>query len=51
MNAQEIMREKLKNLMDQTGVRFGTSGARGLATALTDLVAYVYTRGFLQYLA
>jgi phosphomannomutase len=37
-------------MMDRTGVRFGTSGARGLATALTDQVAYVYTRGFLQHL-
>lgn len=37
-------------MMERTGVRFGTSGARGLATALTDQVAYVYTRGFLQYL-
>ncbi|MBM3883659.1 MAG: phosphomannomutase [Verrucomicrobia bacterium] len=36
--------------MTRTGVRFGTSGARGLAVELTDLVAYAYTRGFLQYL-
>jgi phosphomannomutase len=44
------MRILLSELMEQTGVRFGTSGARGLASALTDQVAYVYTRGFLQYL-
>lgn len=36
--------------MQQTGVRFGTSGARGLAVQLTDFVAYAYTQGFLQYL-
>lgn len=36
--------------MTRTGVKFGTSGARGLATQLTDLVAYAYTKGFLQYL-
>jgi phosphomannomutase len=40
----------LSEMMERTGVRFGTSGARGLASALTDQVAYVYTRGFLQYL-
>lgn len=45
------MRVTLSELMDQSGVRFGTSGARGLATALTDQVAYLYTQGFLQYLA
>lgn len=36
--------------MARSGVAFGTSGARGLATAMTDLVCYTYTRGFLQYL-
>ncbi len=36
--------------MDESGVRFGTSGARGLVRALTDRVAYAYTRGFLQFL-
>ena len=36
--------------MDQSGVAFGTSGARGLVTAMTDEVCYTYTRGFLQYL-
>ncbi len=41
----------LNEMMERSGVRFGTSGARGLASALTDQVAYVYTRGFLQYLA
>ena len=36
--------------MDNSGVAFGTSGARGLVVAMTDEVCYTYTRGFLQYL-
>jgi len=36
--------------MVRSGVAFGTSGARGLATAMTDQVCYAYTKGFLQYL-
>ena len=36
--------------MDQSGVAFGTSGARGLVARMTDEVCYSYTRGFLQYL-
>ena len=36
--------------MESSGVKFGTSGARGLATEMTDFVCYAYTRGFLQYL-
>lgn len=34
--------------MDSSGVRFGTSGARGLVADLTDQVAFAYTRAFLQ---
>jgi len=37
-------------LMEQSGVKFGTSGARGLATDMTDRVCYAYTAAFLQYL-
>lgn len=40
----------ISELMDRSGVKFGTSGARGLATAMTDSVCYSYTLGFLQYL-
>jgi phosphomannomutase len=40
----------LQDLMISSGVKFGTSGARGLADDMTDFVCYVYTRGFLQYL-
>ena len=36
--------------MARSGVAFGTSGARGLASAMTDQVCYAYTKGFLQYL-
>lgn len=36
--------------MTGSGVAFGTSGARGLATAMTDRVCSAYTRGFLQHL-
>jgi phosphomannomutase len=40
----------VSELMASSGVTFGTSGARGLAVAMTDLVCYAYTKGFLQYL-
>ncbi|MCF0215451.1 MAG: phosphomannomutase [Fibrobacteraceae bacterium] len=35
--------------MKQSGVAFGTSGARGLVSAMTDRVCYVYTRAFIKY--
>jgi phosphomannomutase len=44
------MKISIRDLMASSGVAFGTSGARGLATAMTDLVCYAYTQGFLQYL-
>jgi phosphomannomutase len=44
------MTASIQELMTRTGVKFGTSGARGLATQLTDFVAYAYTQGFLQHL-
>jgi len=37
-------------LMESSGVKFGTSGVRGLAVAMTDEVCYAYTLAFLQYL-
>jgi phosphomannomutase len=40
----------IAELMAGSGVGFGTSGARGLAEAMTDRVCYAYTLGFLQYL-
>ncbi|MCC6233177.1 MAG: phosphomannomutase [Verrucomicrobiales bacterium] len=36
--------------MRESGVKFGTSGARGLVTSMTDRVCHAYTTGFLQYL-
>ena len=44
------MEIKIQDLMISSGVKFGTSGARGLADDMTDFVCYIYTRGFLQYL-
>lgn len=38
------------SMMRETGVQFGTSGARGLVSAMTDEVCYVYARAFLQHL-
>src|SRR3954466_9459128 len=43
-------RVSIAEAMDSSGVAFGTSGARGLVSAMTDEVCYIYTRGFLQYL-
>ena len=39
------------DLMQESGVAFGTSGARGLVSAMTDRVCFGYTWGFLSYLA
>lgn len=38
------------DLMRCSAVAFGTSGARGLVTAMTDRVCHGYVTGFLQYL-
>jgi phosphomannomutase len=40
----------IAELMDRSGVGFGTSGARGLVKDMTDAVCYSYTVGFMQYL-
>ncbi len=40
----------IADLMQDSGVGFGTSGARGLVADMTDRVCYAYTKGFLQYL-
>jgi phosphomannomutase len=44
------MKVRIGDLMKTSGVGFGTSGARGLAEKMTDMVCYAYTKGFLQYL-
>jgi len=36
--------------MQQSGVKFGTSGARGLVTDMNDEVCYAYTLAFIQHL-
>ncbi len=41
---------QIGTLMQQSGVKFGTSGARGLADAMGDRVCYAYTLAFLQSL-
>ena len=40
----------IKTLMDTSGVCFGTSGARGPVSAMTNEVCYAYASAFLQYL-
>ncbi|GBH31057.1 phosphomannomutase [Sphingobium xenophagum] len=40
----------IADLMAQSGVAFGTSGARGLVSAMTDRVCFAYTAAFLQHL-
>lgn len=44
------MKLRVSELATRTGVKFGTSGARGLADEMSDLVCYAYTTGFLQHL-
>lgn len=41
---------KIDDLMAESGVKFGTSGARGRVVDMTDRVCFAYTLGFLQYL-
>lgn len=41
----------VRQLMDQSGVHFGTSGARGLACDMTAPVCFAYTAAFLQVVA
>ena len=43
------MSVSMQEVMKQSGVSFGTSGARGLVTAMTDRVCYVYARSFIKY--
>ncbi|WP_046022965.1 phosphomannomutase [Magnetospira sp. QH-2] len=42
--------QTINDLMDQSQVKFGTSGARGLVLRMTDRVCYTYTVAFLQHL-
>lgn len=40
---------RIADVMEQSDVKFGTSGARGLAVAITDRVAFAYTVAFLEH--
>lgn len=42
---------QIGDLMRESGVQFGTSGARGRVVDMTDRVCYAYTLGFLGYCA
>ncbi len=44
------MKIHIEQLMSDSGVKFGTSGTRGLVTDMTDRVCFAYTTAFLQYL-
>ncbi len=44
------MKVKIADLMEESGIKFGTSGARGLSVDMTDRICYAYTKGFLSYL-
>ena len=44
------MSYKIEKLMEESGVGFGTSGARGLVSAMTDRICFAYTKAFLQHL-
>jgi len=41
---------QISALMQQSGVKFGTSGARGLVSDMSDEVCYAYTLAFIQHL-
>lgn len=41
----------VSEMMVESGVMFGTSGARGLVQSLTDRVCFTYTCAFLQHLS
>lgn len=41
---------QISELMESSSVKFGTSGARGLADDMTDRVCYAYSLAFLEYL-
>ena len=50
MSSQATESIRIAELMQQSGVKFGTSGARGLAVDMTDRVCYAYTLAFVRYL-
>ncbi|MEE8657998.1 Phosphomannomutase [Acetobacteraceae bacterium EV16G] len=40
----------ISSWMEESGVAFGTSGARGLVTAMTDRLCFAYVTGYLQWM-
>ncbi len=50
MSSQKTELIRIADLMRQSGVKFGTSGARGLAVDMTDRVCYAYTLAFVRCL-
>ncbi len=44
------MNVQISDLMETSGVKFGTSGARGLVCDMTDRVCFAYTLAFLNHL-
>jgi len=48
--AQQDEQILISALMQSSGVKFGTSGARGLAEDMSDRVCYAYTLAFMQFL-
>ncbi len=44
------MNVKIADFMENSGVKFGTSGARGLVVDMTDRVCFAYTTAFLDHL-
>lgn len=50
VNTMPTHTKSISGLMEQSGVGFGTSGARGRVEDMTDAVCYAYTAAFLQYM-
>lgn len=48
VNNNERRMIAIRDLMESSGVRFGTSGARGLAADMTSEVCFAYASAFLQ---
>ncbi|APD50917.1 phosphomannomutase [Francisella hispaniensis] len=40
----------IKEIIQSSGVKFGTSGVRGLVSAMTDKICWLYTKAFIQFL-
>ncbi|ALK94719.1 phosphomannomutase [Francisella tularensis] len=40
----------IKEIIKSSSVKFGTSGVRGLVSAMTDKICWLYTKAFIQFL-